>query len=86
MCDCSAIKPVYLDAILKRPLHDRRSERLKSQPLESALERRRKLSDEVFADFIARLWVASGPGCGCRGPFVLPTAVPVGCGINSDPA
>ena len=33
---------------------DRRRERLESQPLESALERRRRLFDEVFADFDAR--------------------------------
>lgn len=33
---------------------NRRSERLKSQPLESALERRRRLFDEVLADFDAR--------------------------------
>ncbi|MDE2805339.1 MAG: hypothetical protein OXN18_09375 [Gemmatimonadota bacterium] len=32
----------------------RRSERQKSQRLESALERRRRLFDEVFADFDAR--------------------------------
>ena len=33
---------------------DRRRENLESQPLESALERRRRLFDEVFADFDAR--------------------------------
>jgi len=33
---------------------DRRREKLESQPLESALERRRRLFDEVFADFDAR--------------------------------
>ena len=33
---------------------DRRHESSESQPLESALERRRRLFDEVFADFDAR--------------------------------
>ncbi len=33
---------------------DRRREQLESQPLESALERRRRLFDEIFADFDAR--------------------------------
>ena len=33
---------------------DRQREGLKSQPVESALERRRRLFDEVFADFDAR--------------------------------
>ena len=32
----------------------RRQERLESQPLESALERRRRLFDEIFADLDAR--------------------------------
>ena len=46
---------------------DRRRERLESQPLESALERRRRLFDEVFADFDAR-------GVGLRMADNLPRA------------
>ena len=46
---------------------DRQRERVKSQPLESALERRRRLFDEVFADFDAR-------GVGLRMADNLPRA------------
>lgn len=46
---------------------DRQREILESQPLESALERRRRLFDEVFADFDAR-------GVGLRMADNLPRA------------
>ena len=46
---------------------DRRRERQESAPLESALERRRRLFDEVFADFDAR-------GVGLRMADNLPRA------------
>ena len=46
---------------------DRRRERLEPQPRESALERRRRLFDEVFADFDAR-------GVGLRMADNLPRA------------
>lgn len=46
---------------------DRQRERLETQPLESVLERRRRLFDEVFADFDAR-------GVGLRMADNLPRA------------
>lgn len=47
----SALVREFLRRLVPR---DRRRERLESGPLESAIERRRRLFDEVFADFDAR--------------------------------
>ena len=60
----SALVREFLRRIAPR---DRRRERLEPQPLESALERRRRLFDEVFADFDAR-------GIGLRMADNLPRA------------
>ena len=50
-----------------RNITDRRQERMEPQPLESALKRRHRLFDEVFADFDAR-------GVGLRMADNLPRA------------
>jgi len=47
----SALVREFLRRLVPR---DRRRESVESQPLESALERRRRLFEEVFADFDAR--------------------------------
>ena len=47
----SALVREFLRRLVPR---DRHREGLESQPLETALERRRRLFDEVFADFDAR--------------------------------
>ena len=61
---------------------DRRLERRESQPLESALERRRRLFEEVFTDFDAR-------GVGLRMTDNLPRAAlhdRSAIGSEADPA
>ena len=60
----SALVREFLRRLVPR---DRRRERLESGPLESALERRRRLFEEVFADFDAR-------GVGLRMADNLPRA------------
>ncbi len=60
----SALVREFLQRLARR---DRRRGAAESQPLESALERRRRLFDEVFADFDAR-------GVGLRMTDNLPRA------------
>ncbi len=60
----SALVREFLRRLVPR---DRRRDRVESQPLETALERRRRLFDEVFADFDAR-------GVGLRMADNLPRA------------
>ena len=60
----SALVREFLRRLVPR---DRRRDRLESGPLESALERRRRLFDEIFADFDAR-------GVGLRMADNLPRA------------
>ena len=60
----SALVREFLRRLVPR---ERRQEQLEPQPLESALERRRRLFDQVFADFDAR-------GVGLRMADNLPRA------------